>query len=129
MTTLVSRLVVISLIWKQTGRMSSIGLAGETSVFPGGAFPPSLPSKLFENVHTHEIDLTFLCRLFGLREDYAEILHLCRNCRCLFWKTYGHPCIVDHQQTDNKSDEPSSCDPEAFYVPVPPQAFLKFFSL
>ncbi|XP_046646967.1 F-box only protein 25-like [Daphnia pulicaria] len=68
-------------------------------------------------------------RLFGLREDYAEILHLCRNCRCLFWKTYGHPCIVDHQQTDNKSDEPSSCDPEAFYVPVPPQAFLKFFSL
>jgi F-box protein 25/32 len=64
-----------------------------------------------------------------LREDYAEILHLCRNCRCLFWKTYGHPCIVDHQQqTDKKSDEPS-CDPEAFYVPVPPQAFLKFFSL
>lgn len=67
-------------------------------------------------------------RLFGLREDYAEILHLCRNCRCLFWKTYGHPCIVDHQPTDNKSDEPS-CNPETFYVPIPPQAFLKFFSL
>lgn len=70
----------------------------------------------------------FVSRVFGLREDYAEILHLCRNCRCLFWKTYGHPCIIDHPTTDNKADEPN-CDPEAYYVPVPPQAFLKFFSL
>ena len=61
----------------------------------------------------------FLYRLFGLREDYAEILHLCRTCRCLFWKTYGHPCIVTAD----------SADAEAYYVPVPPQAFLKFFSL
>lgn len=70
------------------------------------------------------------CRLFGLREDYAETLHLCRNCRCLFWKTYGHPCIeTNNQSLDNNNSLNSESDPESYYVPVPPQAFLKFFSL
>jgi len=69
-----------------------------------------------------------LRRLFGLREDYAEILHLCRTCRCLFWKSYGHPCIADQQGTQVDSS-PYSTTSESLYVPVPPQAFLKFFSL
>lgn len=74
-------------------------------------------------------DIFHRCRrLFGLREDYAETLHLCRNCRCLFWKTYGHPCIeTNNQSLDNNNSLES--DPESYYVPVPPQAFLKFFSL
>lgn len=37
-------------------------------------------------------------RRFDLKEEYADCLLLCRHCRCLFWKSFGHPCI--------KSDEP-----------------------
>ena len=114
-------IIRIPLCWKQTGRMCSIARAGEHLFLIEDFF------FFFKN-KLQPSDVSDFLRVFGLREDYAEILHLCRNCRCLFWKTYGHPCIVDHQPTDNKSDEPS-CDPEAFYVPVPPQAFLKFFSL
>uniref|UniRef100_T1IW22 F-box domain-containing protein n=1 Tax=Strigamia maritima TaxID=126957 RepID=T1IW22_STRMM len=64
-----------------------------------------------------------LRRAYGLREEYAEILQLCRHCRCLFWKSFGHPCI---ERTVNDLD---LVDKKALYVPISPQAFLKFFSL
>lgn len=66
-----------------------------------------------------------LRRLFGLKEEYAEILQLCRHCRCLFWKSIGHPCrlISDERELDEEVDK------STLYVPIPPQAFLKFFSL
>ncbi|GAB6033639.1 hypothetical protein CHUAL_013702 [Chamberlinius hualienensis] len=62
-----------------------------------------------------------LRRLFGLKEDYADILHLCRQCRCLFWKSFGHPCMLE--KLDDEGDKSS------LYVPIQPQDFLKFFSL
>lgn len=66
-------------------------------------------------------------RCYGLREEYAEMIQLCRNCRCLFWHSIGHPCIAD---TDpNFMEKLEAVDKSSLYVPIPPQAFLKFFSL
>uniref|UniRef100_A0A1B6D9G8 F-box domain-containing protein n=1 Tax=Clastoptera arizonana TaxID=38151 RepID=A0A1B6D9G8_9HEMI len=68
-----------------------------------------------------------LRKAFGLREEYAEMIQLCRNCRCLFWKSIGHPCIAD---TDPEFQEKlEDVDKNSLHVPIPPQAFLKFFSL
>ncbi|XP_025415818.1 F-box only protein 32 isoform X2 [Sipha flava] len=68
-----------------------------------------------------------LRKCYGLREEYAEMIQLCRNCRCLFWHSIGHPCIAD---TDpNFMEKLEDVDKSSLYVPIPPQAFLKFFSL
>lgn len=68
-----------------------------------------------------------LRKAFGLREEYAEMIQLCRSCRCLFWKSIGHPCIVD--QDPEFQEKLENVDKNTLYVPIPPQAFLKFFSL
>ncbi|KAG8233514.1 hypothetical protein J437_LFUL011675 [Ladona fulva] len=68
-----------------------------------------------------------LRRSYGLREEYAEMLQLCRNCRCLFWKSSGHPCIVD--QDPSFLEKLEDVDKDSLHVPIPPHAFLKFFSL
>lgn len=68
-----------------------------------------------------------LRKSFGLREEYAEMIQLCRNCRCLFWKSIGHPCIADTDPTFQEKLE--DVDKSSLHVPIPPQAFLKFFSL
>jgi F-box protein 25/32 len=68
-----------------------------------------------------------LRKSFGLREEYAEIIQLCRNCRCLFWKSIGHPCIAD--QDPEFQEKLENVDKSSLHVPIPPQAFLKFFSL
>ncbi|XP_054716284.1 F-box only protein 25-like [Uloborus diversus] len=76
-----------------------------------------------------------LRRKYGLKEEYTESLFLCRHCRCLFWKSFGHPCVdprrsipssVDSVDDDNEQSLVSSVP---LYVPIPPQAFLSFFSL
>ncbi|XP_060861713.1 F-box only protein 32 isoform X1 [Metopolophium dirhodum] len=68
-----------------------------------------------------------LRKCYGLREEYAEMIQLCRNCRCLFWHSIGHPCIAD---TDpHFMEKLEDVDKNSLYVPIPPQAFLKFFSL
>ncbi|RZF39570.1 hypothetical protein LSTR_LSTR001091 [Laodelphax striatellus] len=68
-----------------------------------------------------------LRKSFGLREEYAEMIQLCRNCRCLFWKSIGHPCIADSDpEFQGKLED---VDKNSLHVPIPPQAFLKFFSL
>lgn len=70
-----------------------------------------------------------LKRTFGLREDrqYADTLSLCRHCRCLFWKSLGHPCIADQcPEFRARLQEAGGLLPPS---PVPPSAFLKFFSL
>ncbi|CAG2108504.1 unnamed protein product, partial [Medioppia subpectinata] len=109
---------------------------------------------------------------FGLKEEYADCLFLCRHCRCLFWKSYGHPCVYQNRvqlptgakqqangaqppqhnhpvivhnmpffhhplvqhynhnnnhMDDSDGNEPLKTVP--LHIPVPPQAFLKFFSL
>lgn len=62
-----------------------------------------------------------LRRKFGLKEEYADTLVLCRHCRCLFWKSFGHPCVTNSlEETESMSSS---------QLQVPPQAFLKFFSL
>ncbi|XP_065204281.1 F-box only protein 32 [Planococcus citri] len=68
-----------------------------------------------------------LRKAFGLREEYAEIIQLCRNCRCLFWKSIGHPCIAD--KDPNFGEKLQDVDKNSLHVPIPPQAFLTFFSL
>ncbi|RVE45593.1 hypothetical protein evm_009790 [Chilo suppressalis] len=70
-----------------------------------------------------------LRRLYGLREDaqFAETLSLCRHCKCLFWRSLGHPCIADQcpEYRERLREAGGPLPPH----PVPPAAFLKFFSL
>lgn len=39
------------------------------------------------------IYLFIFLRKFGLKEEYADCLFLCRYCRCLFWKVIKEPLI------------------------------------
>ncbi|XP_068618195.1 F-box only protein 25 isoform X2 [Battus philenor] len=70
-----------------------------------------------------------LRKLYGLREEaqYAETLSLCRHCKCLFWRSLGHPCIADQcpEYRERLKEAGGPLPPH----PVPPAAFLKFFSL
>ncbi|GBP19379.1 F-box only protein 25 [Eumeta japonica] len=70
-----------------------------------------------------------LRKTYGLREDaqYAETLSLCRHCKCLFWRSLGHPCIADQcpEYRERLREAGGPLPPH----PVPPAAFLKFFSL
>ncbi|XP_013410633.1 F-box only protein 25 [Lingula anatina] len=34
-----------------------------------------------------------LVKRHGKKEVYADMLHLCDNCNCVFWKGLGHPCL------------------------------------
>lgn len=34
-----------------------------------------------------------LKKYYGLRETYADLIHLCCHCKALFWKDRGHPCV------------------------------------
>lgn len=34
-----------------------------------------------------------LKKYYGLREVYADLIHLCCHCKALFWKNLGHPCV------------------------------------
>ncbi|CAH0546973.1 unnamed protein product [Brassicogethes aeneus] len=70
-----------------------------------------------------------LKRTIGINEErqYAEMLSLCRYCRCLFWRSLGHPCIADQcPEFRARLQEAGGIIPPS---PVPPSAFLKFFSL
>lgn len=55
-----------------------------------------------------------LMKRFGLRDSYAEMLHLCRHCNALFWELHGHPCPVSNM-------EPASGH-------VTPEMFFSLFS-
>lgn len=75
-----------------------------------------------------------LRRKFGLKEEYADYLFLCRHCRCLFWKSFGHPCLDLFTSAQTENEDGNERDDDCvttvpLYVPVPPQMFLKFFSL
>ncbi|XP_053200555.1 F-box only protein 25-like isoform X2 [Panonychus citri] len=80
-----------------------------------------------------------LRKKFGLKEEYADCLFLCRHCRSLFWKSFGHPCVitqgsVNEMDKDNPDESGESEISEKYFmvpqhIPVPPQSFLKFFSL
>lgn len=56
-----------------------------------------------------------LKKKFGLREEYADSVRLCKDCRSLFWASSGHPCLPGRSGS--------------IHVPISPNAFLTFFSL
>ena len=70
---------------------------------------------------------------FGLREEYTETLILCRKCSGLFWKSIGHPCLVEinNNKDDSGGEEESSGNElsSGIFVPISPQTFLTFFSV
>ncbi|GMR53579.1 hypothetical protein PMAYCL1PPCAC_23774, partial [Pristionchus mayeri] len=35
----------------------------------------------------------YLKKMHGLREVYADVIHICCHCKALFWKCLGHPCL------------------------------------
>jgi len=35
-----------------------------------------------------------LRRRFELREEYTEVIMLCKKCSSLYWQSYGHPCFI-----------------------------------
>lgn len=38
--------------------------------------------------------LFYQCKkYYGLREMYADLIHICCHCKALFWKDIGHPCV------------------------------------
>jgi F-box protein 25/32 len=69
-------------------------------------------------------------RKYGLREDfqYTEVLALCRFCTCLFWPSMGHPCIAENPEFREKLEK-AGVSQESQTQLVPPQQFLKYFSL
>lgn len=84
-----------------------------------------------------------LRRKFGLKEEYTEMLHLCRKCRSLFWQSIGHPCLLtDDDSGGNDSGNNDSGNNDSgnnagdddsisvdINVPIKPQTFLTFFSV
>jgi F-box protein 25/32 len=57
---------------------------------------------------------TRLVKRYGLRDVYAEMLHLCRHCNALFWQLHGHPCPINGVEPVSHS--------------VTPEMFIKLFS-
>jgi len=83
-----------------------------------------------------------LRRQYGLRDDFTEVIMLCRKCSSLFWQSLGHPCFIpvagqsdaDEFKSD-KSWEPNYRGGESrsgnndWCIPLMPIAFLSFFSV
>lgn len=65
---------------------------------------------------------------FGLKEDYTEVLMLCRKCRVLFWQSLGHPCLVREMNSSGSEDDEDSQTVQV-ESPVSPNLFLSFFSV
>ncbi|KAF6203707.1 hypothetical protein GE061_002040 [Apolygus lucorum] len=74
-----------------------------------------LPSEVEKQTVDWKDAFHYLRKHYGLREDYAETLSLCRACRCLYWTDSGHPCV-------------GGGDP-CFSVIIRPSDFLNFFTL
>jgi len=55
-----------------------------------------------------------LVKRYGKKDQYAEQLHICRNCNAIYWQHHGHPCLAT--DTDSKS------------APVSPSMFLEVFT-
>ncbi|VDN52577.1 unnamed protein product [Dracunculus medinensis] len=45
------------------------------------------------NKHSWRHTFFELKKYYGLREFYADLIHLCCHCKALFWKDHGHPCV------------------------------------
>ena len=75
-----------------------------------------------------------LRRRYGLREEFTEVVTLCRKCSALFWQSLGHPCFVPDDSIsymdfeDNFTGKEENTD-ASLYISLSPQAFLSFFSV
>ena len=99
--------------------------------------------ELKENKNSRKLYLE-LRKNFGVKAQFSELVMLCKNCRygcfyfasihscsiykyiycnfrCVFWSSYGHPCL------SSVALEPE----EAIETPLPltPTAFLSFFNI
>ena len=75
-----------------------------------------------------------LRRKFGVREEYTELIHLCRKCRVLYWQSLGHPCLVENGSDGGEEEEGSDAETAddgsaKTQIPVTPSTFLSFFSV
>ena len=68
-------------------------------------------------------------RSFGLKENYALSLQICKNCQCLFWESIGHPCIVEENPDIQARLRENQNDPSEAVKSVPPHIFLSYFSV
>lgn len=71
--------------------------------------------ELKENKNCRRLYLE-LRKHFGIQQKYSELIMLCKNCRCVFWSSYGHPCLA-------------SADTYDAPVPLSPATFLSFFNV
>lgn len=77
-----------------------------------------------------------LRKAYGLKEVYPENIHLCRNCSCMYWQSFGHPCRTDNivLSEERLEEGPAlindeNMKPEVEYIIITPQEFLKYFHL
>ena len=88
-----------------------------------------------------------LRRKYGLREEFTEMIMLCRKCCALFWKSLGHPCFVLAEEIEANEAAASSLQTVEVegnnkkgcngggstnsdqLIPVSPKSFLTFFSV
>uniref|UniRef100_A0A6A7G2N2 F-box only protein 32 n=1 Tax=Hirondellea gigas TaxID=1518452 RepID=A0A6A7G2N2_9CRUS len=71
---------------------------------------------------------TRLRRLYGLKEEFAVSLVLCKVCHCLFWASLGHPCLLDGDPAHRDRLRTSGHRHDDLFVTIPPHTFLSFFS-
>lgn len=64
-----------------------------------------------------------LKRHFGLKQEFTELVMLCKPCRVLFWQSYGHPCMLEDEATVDKRELGKN------WLPLTPATFLTFFSI
>lgn len=71
-----------------------------------------------------ELDWKFvyfrLKRRYGHREIYADMIHKCFYCKCLFWKEIGHPCVIAANLISNQDQEALEAQTE----PITPKKLI-----
>lgn len=84
--------------------------------FPDRRIWSSVLRRNEKDISSIQWDVLFnrLIKRYGPREDYADMLHLCRHCNALFWKGQGHPCCLGNLPPASR--------------PVPPGLFAELFS-
>ncbi|CAD5113475.1 DgyrCDS2640 [Dimorphilus gyrociliatus] len=50
-----------------------------------------------------------LVKRFGFKEDYTELLNLCKHCNALYWSCHGHPCPYPDLEKESASLSPVMC--------------------
>jgi len=70
-----------------------------------------------------------LRRKYGMREEFTEMIMLCRKCAALFWKSLGHPCFILEEEVTNNELPINYQNSNKELLPISPKSFLTFFSV